>query len=127
MSDEIVLPKSGIVLTSSIPLSASHWVAFAPDPLTGVIWIGRDDHGCHVSFTNYYAVFRGSLEDCVTDADSRILALRRALAPSDARERVIAVLQSLPPTDESGWSDATLADAVLSALGLAKEEPHHAK
>jgi hypothetical protein len=56
---------------------------------------------------------------------------RRALAPSDARERVRAVIidqlyvgDSMTEADQRDVT--TFADAVLTALGLAKEEPHHA-
>jgi len=79
------------------------------------------------------ADFGGTREECVAWLNEECLALRRALAPSDAEERATAALTDIrmsilantvarPKTE--GELSRLYARAVLSALGLAKEEPH---
>ncbi len=77
--------------------------------------------------------FPFSFEGAQSNLDSRVLSLRRALAPSDARTRLEIVLNDICGEVAGQYEYGGTPDwdkhvnAVLSALGLAKEEPHHAE
>jgi len=117
MPDSITLTKSGVVLTpwsdavfcdyrlrdDSHEVMLRHLVG---EPSRA--WFFEDDFG-------------GSWADCIAWLDSRVLALRAALFPPDARERVAKALAE-HCGNESGtvpYPFLNMADAVLSALGIA--------
>lgn len=126
MSETITLPKSGVVLTRVVDFDYLREIApgvrarvFCCDKeVCWQAWIGDD---------NFHAPGRSTRDECIAWLDARVLALRAALLPADARERVeAAVLRDL--SNRTRWWNSVdddvqleivreLSDAVLSALG----------
>lgn len=115
----ITLPRSGLVLTKKrgterlfIARMPHMKLMLVSDPHGewALARIGRDCDG-------------GSLDECIARLDARVLELRAALLPPDARERIARALhlrrcgiicdKERPPSEE----DFSVADAVLDVLG----------
>lgn len=119
MSETITLPRSGVVLKRyRLPHERGHeddWIADAEIRI-------RLYRGC-ISGDRWWAQVGettprtecGSKEAAINALDARVLALRAALLPADARERVRRVLD-VPALADVDTGD--LADAVLAALGI---------
>jgi len=124
MSETIVLPRSGVELTPGK-------YGIAKGMIGNVISLSLDmaarPNQARFGDIYYHVATR---DECIAWLDSRVLALRAALMPADARERVARALHAwsmkhgeaddfvLFENDSRGWLD--MADAVLAALGGGK-------
>ena len=127
MSEEIVLPRSGVRLRSEGGSS----MFFRPPGINAAVFCPtRSSLKPTAAFGG--GSFAGDTDDeCIAWLDARVLALRAALLPADARERVTKAIYTAenggPPWDEipatasrptlvhRAWCEAR-ADAVLAAL-----------
>lgn len=126
MADEIVLPRSGIVM---MPLTGHSWPKWRC--LLGDLCFEIADLSERVGHESWWAgvSLRGSLGgaevlsrgECISWLDSRVLELRAALMPADTRERIARALRDtevrIPPKHRGpveAWYPR--ADAILSAL-----------
>jgi hypothetical protein len=135
--DEIVLPKSGVVLKAGSPPID---FILTVSPITFIVrrylgdaggeeqWIAEvQTPGC-----SHGDAWRLPRADCIAWLDSRVLALRAALMPKDARTlaaRAVADKRVALAVGECesefgahlhiSWTDEAFADAVLAALGIA--------
>jgi len=127
MSETIVLPRSGVVLAwTGFSYEAQHGAT-----LTKLVqstdadqWYAGHPSGYDEGGLEVY----GTRDECISWLDSRVLELRAALMPADARERVARALFHA----DTGLCDSCLpgdmmrdfwyaqADAVLAALGGGK-------
>jgi hypothetical protein len=127
MSEEtIVLPKSGVVLTQDPEMSDYPYLSLVVGTtrfrmervfVDGSKWRAIEsmvkDGLCLGSVGQ-----AGSRDECLAWLDERVLELRRALMPEDAKNRVATVLFSTRRF--SLLENDALADAVLTALGVSK-------
>lgn len=122
--DEITLPRSGVVLTRQTVYEDG--AACYSDPADHVFVHAYADGlamaGCCSSGMDADA----PIADAIAWADAKVLALRAALMPKDARERIVKVLVDMHTCSTRGyprhWWEREMsptADAVLRALGIA--------
>lgn len=117
MAETIALPHSGVVLTRAPQCER---VYLLPHKLG---WLYDGDADSSASFDRE-SMF-GTRDECIAWLDARVLALRAALAPADARERVakaLAVVEGCGdrcvdvPCDACWRAFTETADAVLDAI-----------
>jgi len=128
MPDEIVLPKSGLVLTRDPNDRRAHYYAVLP--IVDIYMIeATEDSPTVAIFNGIRSPLSAVTFDSIQWLDSRAVALRAALMPPDARERVVSALSDArlshmagtmkPMPRTQGELSQRLADAVLTALGIA--------
>ena len=120
MSDSITLPRSGIVLTKTPYCHDGHKAFTFDNGRILLILAGNRVVQC-IAFSGELANVEEK-DRALAWLDSRVLALRAALMPADARDRVARALHdSLPCAcgDRVLHSQAwfPIADAVLAAIG----------
>ena len=115
-STAITLPKSGVVLPCvNVGDGATDYVV-----VLGPVRVGIGQH--YERWEAWVGATKqdGDFDDLVEWLDSRVLALRSALTPPDARERIALVLRGWAKNDLSIDAERlSCADAVLAALGMA--------
>ena len=129
----LTLPKSGVVLEKYAP---GRWIWNATPFFAQIQDHGSREEGHDSREKRWYAdcslflfMDSDSQEEVVAWLDSRVLALRAALTPPDARERIARALEKDLSGRTRWWNSvdsdiqeeivATLTSRVLSALGMA--------
>jgi hypothetical protein len=132
MSETIVLPRSGVVLTQHPKVPYSRFIATAGlvEMILECVTLDHLNWDARICFpvtrTSRECVGAyGEKGECISWLDSRVLELRAALMPADARERVARAIYHA----DTGLCDSCLshdgdrddyyaqADAALAALG----------
>jgi len=120
VADSITLPRSGLVLRTE----GGRALFFRPPGMNAAVLCPQ------IETLKPTATFMGESiagddeADCIAWLDSRVLALRVALLPKDAREIVAKALHDVRKRNEREGTPISAeqyrdADAVLAALGIA--------